>query len=142
MTISQKCQEKCPTHVEKIIEFYEDFRQGMGSNSKKIGAYSKKLKERREGIQAQRDTDPGLSKRVRDVGLIQDPKTLDQTTEKRTSVEPGLNRSGSGVYKRVKRPVQSISHFRFSLFSHSSERISHFSLTLASTETGKDGGVG
>ena len=110
--------------------------------ARKLVHIAKKLKERREGIQAQRDTDPGLSKRVRDVGLIQDPKTLDQTTEKRTSVEPGLNRSGSGVYKRVKRPVQSISRFHFSLFSHSSERISHFSLTLASTETGKDGGEG
>jgi hypothetical protein len=29
--------------------------------------------------QAQGKTDPGLSKRIRDVGLIQDPKDLDQT---------------------------------------------------------------
>jgi hypothetical protein len=86
--------------------------------------------------------DPGSSKLTRDVGLIQDPKNLDQTTEKRTNVEPGLNRSGSGVYKRAKGPVQFISHFHFSLFSHSSERISRFSLTLASSETGKDGGEG
>jgi hypothetical protein len=32
-------------------------------------------------VQAQGNMDPGLSKRIRDVGLIQDPQTLDQTAK-------------------------------------------------------------
>jgi hypothetical protein len=42
--------------------------------------------------------------------------------------EPRLNQTGSGAYKTPNLPVQFISYVHFSLFSHPSERNSHFSL--------------
>jgi hypothetical protein len=48
--------------------------------------------------------------------------------------EPRLNQTGSGAYKTPNLPVQSISYVHFSLFSHPSERNSHFSPTNTTEE--------